>query len=343
MPERIGLLTGGGDCPGLNAVLRAVVRRGVGAYGYGFIGFRDGWRGPLESDAVELTVESTSRILAVGGTVLGSSRTNPYAVDGGVERLRQNLNDLRVDALVAIGGDDTLGVAARLHDDGVRVVGVPKTIDNDLSGTDSTVGFDTAVAIATEAIDRVRTTADSHRRCLVVEVMGREAGWVALHAGLAGGADLVLIPERPFEVAEVVDHVRRACRDRRGCVVVIAEGATSGSRTDDSAAGPADAFGHPRLGGVGAWLTEEIQQHSGIEARCVVLGHTQRGGIPTAHDRILATRFGLAAADALHAGHFGQMVTLTGTTTTLVPLTTAVAAKKMVPDSRYDEARNFFA
>ncbi len=343
---RIGVLTGGGDCPGLNAVIRAVVRRGIEGYGHAFVGFRDGWKGPLEGLYVDLTVESVRGILPRGGTILGSSRTNPFGVEGGVERVQQTLADLRIDALVVVGGEDTLGVAARLHEEGVWVVGVPKTIDNDLSGTDYTFGFDTAVTIATEAIDRLHTTAESHHRALVVEVMGRHAGWIALHAGLAGGANVVLIPERPFDVAEVAHLVERRFRSNYACIVVVAEGAVpKGAGTDGIEAlvsAETDAFGHARLGGVGQWLAEQIEQRTGKEARATVLGHVQRGGTPTAFDRVLATRFGLAAMDAVEAGQFGTMVALHGTAIDLVPLAQATATLKTVPPERYAEAEAFF-
>jgi 6-phosphofructokinase 1 len=340
---RIGVLTGGGDCPGLNAVIRAVVRKGVQSYGHALIGFRDGWRGPLESDYIDLTVETTRGILPRGGTILGSSRTNPFGVDGGVERVKQNLADLRIDALVAIGGEDTLGVAAKLHSEGVWVVGVPKTIDNDLSGTDVTFGFDTAVTVATEAIDRLHTTAESHHRCLVVEVMGRHAGWIALHSGIAGGANVVLIPERPFDLAEVTRYVERRFRGGKyACIVVVAEGAMPKDGGEVLQSGQSDAFGHVRLGGIGQWLAERIEERTGKEARAIVLGHVQRGGTPTAFDRVLATRFGLAAIDAVETGDFGMMVALEGTEIRLVPLATATSQLKTVTEDRYAEAETFF-
>ena len=338
---RIGLLTGGGDCPGLNAVIRAVVRKGS-RLGHEFVGFHDGWRGPLEGRSRPLGEEDVEDILARGGTILGSSRTNPYTVDGGVDQIRANLAAGAVDALIAIGGEDTLGVAKRLTDDAIPVVGVPKTIDNDLGATDYTFGFDTAVAIATEAIDRVRTTAESHHRALVVEVMGRHAGWIALHSGLAGGADGILIPERPFDVDTVCGWVRARFERGHAAVVVVAEGAVPEGGAEVLATGETDAFGHVRLGGVGTWLAGEIEQRTGHETRAVVLGHVQRGGTPTAYDRVLSTRFGLAAIDAAHEGQFGVMVALRGTDIVRVPLSEATAELKTVPDERYAEVETFF-
>ena len=296
---RVGVLTGGGDCPGLNAVIRAVVRRGISEFGLEFVGFRDGWRGPLEADTVPLDVNAVRGILPRGGTILGSSRTNPFKENGpgrnGVERIKDNLAGLGVDALVVIGGEDTLGVSARLWDEGIPVVGVPKTIDNDLGATDYTFGFDTAVNIAMEAIDRLHTTAESHHRALIVEVMGRHAGWIALHAGLAGGANVILIPERPFDIDKVCAYVEHRFQTRYAPIVVVAEGAHPTNEELLVTTGQLDAFGHVRLGGVGQYLAEEIEKRTGKEARCTVLGHIQRGGTPTAFDRVLATRFGLHA------------------------------------------------
>jgi 6-phosphofructokinase 1 len=339
---RIGVLTGGGDCPGLNAVIRAVVRKGVGTYGHEFVGFRDGWRGPLEGDSRPLGVTDVEDILARGGTILGSSRTNPYKVDGGVERIREHLGALGVDALIAIGGEDTLGVARRLTDDGIGVVGVPKTIDNDLGATDYTFGFDSAVTIATEAIDRLQTTAESHHRAMVVEVMGRHAGWIALHSGLAGGADVILVPERDFDVDEVVRHVQNRFDAQRAPMIVVAEGAVPSDGAEVLHSGELDAFGHVRLGGVGQWLAGELEQRTGRESRSVVLGHVQRGGSPTPYDRVLATRFGLHAIDAADAGAWGTMVALRGTDIVRVPLEEATRDLKTVPAERYAEAEVFF-
>ncbi|MDX6286710.1 MAG: ATP-dependent phosphofructokinase / diphosphate-dependent phosphofructokinase [Frankiales bacterium] len=340
---RIGVLTGGGDCPGLNAVIRAIVRKGIGVYGHAFVGFRDGWRGPLEGDAVDLTIESVRGILPRGGTILGSSRTNPFKQDNGVERIKANLAEYRIDALIPIGGEDTLGVARRLfQDEGVNVVGVPKTIDNDLSATDYTFGFDTACNIAMEAIDRLHTTAESHHRVLIVEVMGRHAGWIALHSGMAGGANIILIPERPFDIVKVCDYIEHRYRTHYAPIVVVAEGATPIEGTMAVKAGEKDAFGHVRLQGIGQRLEEEITGRTGKEARATVLGHIQRGGTPTAFDRVLATRFGLHAIDAVHNQQFGTMAALRGTEIELVELSEAVEQLKLVPPERYAEAEVFF-
>ncbi len=343
---RVGVLTGGGDCPGLNAVIRAVVRKGVSQYGYEFVGFRDGWRGPLEGGTVTLDVPAVRGILARGGTILGSSRTNPLKAErdgrSGVERITDNMAGLGVDALIAIGGEDTLGVAAKLFDQGVKVIGVPKTIDNDLGATDFTFGFDTAVNIAVEAIDRLRTTAESHHRAMVVEVMGRHAGWIALHAGLAGGADVILIPERPFEIKQVCAYVESRFRVGYAPIVVVAEGAHPAESDLELSDQQLDSFGHVRLGGIGQQLADEIEERTGKEARYAVLGHIQRGGTPTAFDRVLATRFGLHAIDAVSEGDFGKMVALHGTDIVRVPLSEAIKELKVVPAERYAEAEVFF-
>jgi phosphofructokinase-like protein len=339
---RVGVLTGGGDCPGLNAVIRAVVRKGVGVYGYDFIGFRDGWRGPLEGDGSALDVKAVRGILPRGGTILGSSRTNPLKIEGGVDRIRENLRDFRVEALVTIGGEDTLGVATKLHEQGVQVVGVPKTIDNDLSATDYTFGFDTAVNVAMEAIDRLHTTAESHRRVLIVEVMGRHAGWIALHAGMAGGANVILIPEVQFDIEKVCGYIESRFKTRYAPIVVAAEGAVPKGGELMLKDASRDAFGHVKLSGIGDWLAREVEQRTGKEARCTVLGHIQRGGTPTAFDRVLATRFGLHAIDALHDGAWGTMVALRGTNIIRVPLTEATKELKTVDLARYAEAEVFF-
>jgi ATP-dependent phosphofructokinase / diphosphate-dependent phosphofructokinase len=343
---RVGVLTGGGDCPGLNAVIRAVVRRGVQEFGLEFVGFRDGWRGPLEADTVPLDVHAVRGILPRGGTILGSSRTNPFKENGpgrnGVERIKDNLAGLGVDALVVIGGEDTLGVATRLHQQGIHVVGVPKTIDNDLGATDYTFGFDTAVNIAMEAIDRLHTTAESHHRALIVEVMGRHAGWIALHAGLAGGANVILIPERPFDIERVCAWVEHRFQTRYAPIVVVAEGAHPATEDLSLSSGQLDSFGHVRLGGVGQLLADEIEKRTGKEARCTVLGHIQRGGTPTAYDRVLATRFGLHAVAAVHDEDFGTMVALRGTEIIRVPIAEATRELKLVPVERYAEAEVFF-
>jgi 6-phosphofructokinase 1 len=339
---RIGVLTGGGDCPGLNAVLRAVVRKGVTTYGYQFVGFRDGWRGLLEGNTRPLGVAEVRGILPRGGTILGSSRTNPFQIDGGVEKIKSNLADFGIDALVAIGGEDTLGVASKLHELDVKVVGVPKTIDNDLGATDYTFGFDTAVNIAMEAIDRLHTTAESHHRTLVVEVMGRHAGWIALHAGIAGGANVILLPERHFDIEQVAAYVEKRFQTQYSPIVVVAEGATPLEGQMLLQSGERDAFGHVRLGGIGQWLAGELEARTGKEARTVVLGHIQRGGTPTAFDRVLATRFGLNAIDAVHDADFGKMVALRGTDIERVQLSDAVRELKTVPIERYTEAEVFF-
>jgi len=339
---RVGVLTGGGDCPGLNAVIRAVVRKGVQQYGAEFVGFRDGWRGVLERNVRELGVPQVRGILPRGGTILGSSRTNPFSVEGGVEQITGNLGSLSIDALIAIGGEDTLGVATRLSDLGVNVVGVPKTIDNDLSGTDFTFGFDTAVNIAMEAIDRLHTTAESHHRVLVVEVMGRHAGWIALHCGLAAGANIILIPERPFDIERVCGQVESRFATQYSPIIVVAEGAVPASGTTALVSADVDAFGHVRLGGIGNWLAVEIEQRTGKEARTVVLGHVQRGGTPTAFDRWLATRFGLHAITAVHEGDYGTMVALRGTDIVRVPLSEGTGELKTVRPELYDEAEVLF-
>jgi len=340
---RVGVLTGGGDCPGLNAVIRAVVRKGVAVHGLDFVGFRDGWKGPLEGLTMELGVPQVRGILPRGGTILGSSRTNPFKIEGGVEQVKDNLTRDGIDALVAIGGEDTLGVATRLADLGVNVVGVPKTIDNDLSGTDFTFGFDTAVNIASEAIDRLHTTAESHHRALVVEVMGRHAGWIALHSGMSGGANVVLIPEVPFDIEEVCDLVRKRFDTHYAPIVVVAEGAVPREGGDMTlVSGELDAFGHVRLGGIGDRLASEIEQRTGAEARAVVLGHVQRGGTPTAFDRWLATRFGLHAVDAVAEKDFGTMVALRGTDIIRVPLIEGTGELKLVSPAEYAEAQVLF-
>src|ERR1700712_1686762 len=340
---RVGVLTGGGDCPGLNAVIRAVVRKGVSEYDFEFVGFLDGWRGPLENLTTPLGVDQVRGILPRGGTVLKSSRTNPFKIDGGVERVKDNMAAGGIDALVAIGGEDTLGVATKLADLGVNVVGVPKTIDNDLSGTDFTFGFDTAVNIASEAIDRLHTTAESHHRALVVEVMGRHAGWIALHAGMSGGANVVLIPEVPFDIEEVCDLVRTRFETQYAPIIVVAEGAVPREGGDMSlVSGEVDAFGHVRLGGIGDRVASEIEQRTGAEARAVVLGHVQRGGTPTAFDRWLATRFGLHAIDAVAEQDFGKMVALRGADIVRVPLIEGTGELKLVSPAEYAEAQVFF-
>jgi ATP-dependent phosphofructokinase / diphosphate-dependent phosphofructokinase len=340
---RLGILTGGGDCPGLNAVIRAIIRKGIGLHGDEIVGFRDGWRGPLEGDHEELTIESTRGILPRGGTILGTSRTNPFKRDDGPETIAATMSGLGLDGLIAIGGEDTLGAANRLHGEhGLNVIGVPKTIDNDIGATDVTFGFDTALHVATEAIDRLHTTAESHHRVMVVEVMGRHAGWIALYSGVAGGADVILIPEQPFDVDEVCSLInRRHARGRFFSIVVAAEGAVPREGTMEVAGGDLDEFGHARLGGIGQRLEQEIEQRTGYETRAVVLGHIQRGGTPTAYDRVLATRFGVGAIDAAHAGAWGMMPALRGTAIELVPLADAVAELRTVTPEEFAFAEAF--
>jgi phosphofructokinase-like protein len=342
---RVGILTGGGDCPGLNAVIRAIVRRADRDPGWDCVGFRRGWAGVVESDCFELTRESTIGILARGGTILGTSRTNPYANgQDGTEAVRASMAAQGVDALIAIGGEDTLGVAGRLVDGGLDVVGVPKTIDNDLGGTEVTFGFHTAVQIATDAIDRLRTTAESHDRVMVVEVMGRHAGWIAAYAGIAGGADAILVPEWPYETAEVCELIRtRHAAGANYSIVVVSEGARAKDASGDTTAGAGvDAFGHARLGGVAVALSSQIEQATGFETRYTILGHVQRGGTPTAYDRVLATRFGVAAMDAVHEGRFGEMVALRADEIVLVPLADALREPKVLDPRLFDLASVFF-
>jgi 6-phosphofructokinase 1 len=340
---RIGVLTGGGDCPGLNAVIRGVVRQGVNAHGHEIVGFRYGWAGVLANEATDLTVESTSGILPRGGTILGTSRTNPSKEPDGLERVRATLQERGIDALIPIGGDDTLGVALQLAGQGVPVVGVPKTIDNDLAATDFTFGFQTAVQIATDAIDRLHTTAESHNRVIVVEVMGRHAGWIAAYAGMAGGADVILVPERPFDIEQVCDLVRRRhARGRTFSIVVVSEGAVPVGGEVWSQHGGTDAFGHQRLGGIAVQLEREIEERTGYECRMTILGHVQRGGTPLAFDRVLGTRFGVAAIDAVSAGESGTMVALHGTQIDLVPLEAALEAPKLLDPAFFETAEVFF-
>ncbi len=333
---RVGVLTGGGDCPGLNAVIRAVVRKGVTRHGFEFVGYRDGWRGPLEGATMPLGIEQCRGILPRGGTILGSSRTNPFKIDRGVERIQENLEAAGVDALIAIGGEDTLGVATQLADLDVNVVGVPKTIDNDLSATEVTFGFHTAVQICVDAIDRLHTTAESHDRVMVCEVMGRHAGWIATYAGIAGGAAEILIPEEPFDIEDIADRIRRRHElGRYATIVVVAEGAAPKEGTLAVQSGDVDEFGHVRLGGVGNVVAEEIERRTGFETRVTILGHIQRGGTPTAFDRVLATRFGIAAIEAVHDGAFGQMVALQAGEIVRVSLDEAVRELKTVDPEQF--------
>ncbi|MFI1051527.1 6-phosphofructokinase [Streptomyces griseoruber] len=339
---RVGVLTGGGDCPGLNAVIRSVVRKGVQEYGFDFVGLRDGWLGALQGKVVPLDIAVVRGILPRGGTILGSSRTNPFKHEDGVRRIQDTLAAHEVDALVVIGGEDTLGAAAELSRQGIRLVGVPKTIDNDVAGTDYTFGFDTAVGIATEAIDRLHTTAESHMRTLVVEVMGRHSGWIALHAGVAGGANVILIPERPFDIEQVCAWVRSRFRINYAPIVVVAEGAVPKEGQTILKDRSLDEYGHVRLSGVGEWLAREISRRTSKDARTTVLGHVQRGGTPSAFDRWLATRFGLYAVDAVGEGDFGTMVALRGTRIVRTALPEAGARNKTVDLSLYDEFEVFF-
>jgi len=340
---RIGVLTGGGDCPGLNAVIRAIVRKGCEAQEHEFVGFRYGWAGVLNNDTTPLDVSTTRGILHRGGTILGSSRTNVYKVEDGLKKVKAAMEAQGLDALIPIGGEDTLGVAGKLHEDGIPVVGVPKTIDNDLNATDFTFGFQTAVQIATDAIDRLHTTAESHNRVLVCEVMGRHAGWLAVYSGMAGGADVILIPERPFDIDEVCDHLKR--RHANGAtfsIVVVAEGATpkdGGLLTQHQTK---DSFGHVRLGGIGIILEREIEEKTGFESRTTILGHIQRGGTPLAFDRVLGSRFGVSAVDAISEGDYGKMVALRGTRIERVPLAEAIAEPKLVDAELYETAEVFF-
>ncbi len=340
---KIGVLTGGGDCPGLNAVIRAVVRKGERHYGDEIIGFLYGWKGLIEDASRPLDVTQMRGTLPRGGTVIGTSRTNPYRVEGGVEAVRATIERHGLDALIAIGGEDTLGVANKLHDDGVAVVGVPKTIDNDLSATEFTFGFHTAVQIATDAIDRLHTTAESHDRVMVCEVMGRHAGWIATYAGIAGGASVVLVPEHPFDIEEVCAHIKRRHESGRfATIIVVAEGATPTEGSHVTQDAEVDAFGHVKLGGIGQVLADEIERRTGYETRVTILGHIQRGGTPTAYDRVLSTRFGIAAIDAVHDGAFGSMVALRADRIVRVPLAEAVGELKTVDPELFEVAQVFF-
>ncbi|MFB3915661.1 MAG: 6-phosphofructokinase [Terriglobales bacterium] len=342
---RLGILTGGGDCPGLNAVIRAIVRKGIFHYEDSFVGFSEGWRGVLENKTQPLDLNAVAGILPRGGTILRTSRTNPAKHPDGIQRCIETLKRHRCDALIAIGGDDTQSVALKLHQSGFPVVGVPKTIDNDLSGTDFCFGFDTAVEVATEAIDRVHTTAEAHNRVIVVEVMGRDAGWIAVYSGIAGGADVILIPERPFDIEQVAETLRRRhARGRFFSIVVVAEGAKFASDLDSEHGAPVlqdlgkDEFGHVRLGGIGSVLAREIERRTGFETRAVVLGHTQRGGTPSAFDRVLANRYGIGAIDLVHKGEFGLMVALRGNNIVSVPMAEALGKTRTVDQELIDVA-----
>ncbi len=340
---RMGVLTGGGDCPGLNAAIRAVVRKAEVSHADEVYGFRDGWRGVIDDIAMPLTIERCRGILPRGGTILGTSRTNPFKVDGGVERVLATIERRGIDAVVAIGGEGTLSAAWRLSELGLPVVGIPKTIDNDVNGTDVTIGFNTAVQVATEAIDRLHTTAESHDRVMVCEVMGRHVGWIALYAGLAAGAAVVLIPEEPFDVKTVCEHLsRRHAKGRYASIVVVAEGAKPVDGTLELPPPEIDEYDHERLGGIGTVVAREIESISGLEARVTMLGHVLRGGTPSAFDRMLATRFGIAAVDAAHDGDFGTIVGLHGQRVARVALADAVGELKRVPDELFQGISHIF-
>ncbi len=346
MVMKVAVLTGGGDCPGLNAVIRAIVRRAP-QHGFEVMGVRDGWRGLIDDRHFLLTRENTSGILHRGGTILGTSRTNPFKIPGGLQAVKRTVARENVGAIVAIGGEGTLSCATAMANEGLPVIGVPKTIDNDIGLTDYTFGFDTAVHIATEAVDRLHSTAESHNRVMVVEVMGRHAGWIATHAGLAGGADVILVPERPADLVKVAEHIqRRHASGRRFSIVVVAEGALIRNGDDDRerlvTSGKVDEAGRPRLGGIGALVGEEIERRTGVETRVSVLGYTQRGGSPTAHDRVLATRYGVYAADMVARREWGMMCALQGNELVSVPLADATRELKRVPDAFFEVAEVFF-
>jgi 6-phosphofructokinase 1 len=330
---RVGLLTGGGDCPGLNAVIRAAVRKGIFHYKDEFVGFLEGWRGVVENQTRTLNAESVSGILHLGGTILRTSRTNPRKMEGGIDKCLASIKANNLDAMITIGGDDTQGVANALIEKGIKIVGVPKTIDNDLSGTDACFGFDTAVGIATEAIDRLHSTAEAHNRVIVCEVMGRDAGWIAITSGIAGGADAIGVPEKPLDIDHICNIVKyRHEHGKKFSIIVVAEGAKLPSGGQATQGTKVDAFGHARLSGVGQAVAEMIEEKTGYETRSVNLGHTQRGGTPSAYDRMLATRYGTAAIDLVHQGNFGQLVVLRGTEITSIPLKDAIAKTRTIGD-----------
>jgi len=340
---KVGILSGGGDAPGINAVIRAVVRKGIQHHKYEILGIRDGWRGLLENKFLSLDLKTSSGILTRGGSILGTSRTNPFKHKDGSKRIIRNAEKAKIEAVVVIGGEDTLGVAYKMSELGLKCVGVPKTIDNDLAGTDYTFGFNTAVAIATEALDRLHTTAEAHHRVMILEVMGRYTGWIAVESGMAGGADSILIPERPFDIQEVCNHIRRRQeRDRNFCTIVVAEGAKPKGGGEIVYGETVDEFGHAHLGGVGYYIGKEIEKRLGIETRVVVLGHIQRGGSPTAYDRILATRYGIAAVDLVNKRKFGYMVALKGKKISSTPLREVVSKRKTVDLELFKAASIFF-
>jgi 6-phosphofructokinase 1 len=339
---KIGILTSGGDCPGLNAVIRGAVLKGIAVRGHEFVGYRDGWRGVVEGDVIDLPRTMVRGISKQGGTILGTSRTNPFEHGGGPEVIKGHMDRLGVEAIIAIGGEGTLAAAKRLTDAGIRIVGVPKTIDNDLDATDYTFGFDTAVEIATEAIDRLRTTGESHHRCMIAEVMGRHVGWIALHSGMASGAHAILIPEQRVSIDQIAAWVKLAHDRGRAPLVVVAEGFALDTMAEAHSERGLDTFGRPRLGGIAERLAPEIESYTGIETRATVLGHVQRGGVPTAFDRVLATRLGMAAIDSVVDGHWGTMVSLNGTDIVHVGFEAALGRLKTVPQHRYDQARVLF-
>ncbi len=339
---KIGILTSGGDCPGLNAVIRGAVLKGIKVHEQEFVGFRDGWRGVVEADIIDLPRHAVRGISKQGGTILGTSRTNPFEGNGGVETLKENLERLGIDAVIAIGGEGTLAAAKRLTDLGLRIVGVPKTVDNDLDATDYTFGFDTAVQIATEAIDRLRTTGESHSRCMIAEVMGRHVGWIALHAGMASGAHAILIPEQQTSIEQITEWVATANARGRAPLVVVAEGFVPSHMEQAHSERGLDTFGRPRLGGIADQLAPELEARTGIETRATILGHIQRGGVPTSFDRVLATRLGMAAVDSVRDELWGTMVSLNGTEIAHVGFEAALGNLKRVPQHRYDEAAILF-
>jgi 6-phosphofructokinase 1 len=340
---KVGVLSGGGDAPGINAVIRAAVRKGIQNYHYEIVGIKDGWRGLLEGEYAPLDLKAVSGILPRGGSIIGTSRTNPFKHEGEAERILQNAKKAGIGAVIVIGGDDTLSVALRMGELGLKCVGVPKTIDNDLVGTDYTFGFMTAVTIATEALDRLHTTAETHHRVMILEVMGRYTGWIALEAGLAGGADTILIPEKPFDIKQVCKYIKdRQKRGRNFSIIVAAEGAKPKGGTEVVYSESVDDFGHVRLGGIGYYLGKEIEKHLGIETRVVVLGHLQRGGSPVAFDRILATRFGIGAIDLVHERKFGHMIALKGNKIVSVLLKDVIGKRKKVDLELYNIASVFF-
>ncbi len=339
----VGILTGGGDCPGLNAVIRAVVRKSL-KHGWRVTGFLNGWKGVIDGNTMPLTEREVSGILPRGGTILGTSRTNPFKNPGDAEKIVQNLKKLQIDALIVVGGEDTLGVALKLSKMGVHVIGVPKTIDNDICGTDTTFGFDTATQIVTEAIDRLHTTAESHHRIMVLEVMGRHTGWIATVSGIAGGADEILVPEVPFELDTICKNLECRMKSGKGfSIVVVAEGAKPKSMADFATISKElDEFGHVRLGGIGQLISKEIEKRLGVETRVTVLGHVQRGGTPTAYDRLLATRFGIAAVDQVAAKNWGKMVAFRGYKIVPVDISEGVEKLKTVDMELFNLGRVFF-